>query len=95
LRGHRLADFLINKLLANLNDGFFQVPIIAVVTHDNRPSNKLFSHLPYWVRISLTAEGTNNFSYFSVNGVNIFYDEKGPWGKSSDIYWHNKSADVN
>jgi GNAT superfamily N-acetyltransferase len=88
LRGHRLAPFLINQLINNVNSEIFKVPIIAVVTHDNQPSNKLFSqHLSNWQRIFLSAEETNNFNHFSINSVNIFDG----WGKPSDIYWYNKS----
>lgn len=89
LRGHRLAPFLIETLLNNSNGKILEVPIIAVVTHDNKPSNNLFSkHLKNWERICLTAENTNDFNYFPINGVNIFAG----WGKPSDVYWYNKSS---
>jgi len=93
LRGHRLAPFIINTLINNViknsNGEILNIPIIAVVTQDNNSSNKLFSkHLENWERICLTAEKTNGFNDFSINGINIFSG----WGLPSDVYWYNKSS---
>jgi len=90
LRGHGLGRFIINTLTNDLiSNGRISdaVPLIAVVTHDNKPSNNLFSKIPDWQRVDLTTEQTSDFNHFVINGVNIFEG----WGKPSSVYWYNKS----
>lgn len=85
LRGHHLAEILVSQLVTNLDNRFKHLPIFAVVTADNGPSNQLFRRLG-WEAQELKPEETDNFTKFFINDVNILAG----WGKPSIIYWCRK-----
>lgn len=76
---------MINSLLSKLDTiiKLKDIPVFAVVTKDNVPSNRLFERDPRFRKQELTEEETDNFNMFEINGVNIFEG----WGKPSNIYW--------
>ncbi|NMB84433.1 GNAT family N-acetyltransferase [Candidatus Roizmanbacteria bacterium] len=87
LRNHHLAQLLIEQLIGDTYSQEKNVPIFAVVTEDNVPSKKLFQRLENWQEQLLTAQETENYSKFFINGINIFEG----WNLPSVIYWYNQN----